>query len=58
MKTLITLALIILIAITAVSSYLMFSNFNYYSSALLTAVWYLSGSLLITLLGTRKLIVR
>ena len=58
MKTLITLALIILIAIAAVSSYMLFAKFDYLSSAVLTVVWYLSGCLLIALVGAKKFIVR
>ena len=58
MKTFITLALVILICITGISSYMLFNNSNYYSSAFLTTVWYLSGCLLIALLGARKFIVR
>jgi len=58
MKTLFTLALVILIAITGVSSFMLFSKFDYYSSAVLTAVWYMSGCLLIALASSRKFIVR
>jgi len=58
MKTIFTLVLIILVTIAGISSYMLFTKLDYYSSAFLTAVWYLSGCLLIALLGARKLIVR
>lgn len=58
MKTIFTVCMLILIASTASISYYLFVRSNYYSSAFLTLAWYISLSLLITLAGSRKLVLK
>ena len=58
MKTIFTICMIVLIASTASISYFLFIRSNYYSSAFLTLAWYISLSFLITLAGSRKLILK
>ena len=58
MKTIFTLSLILMIAIAGINSYIQFYYHHYYNAALLTVGWYISLSLLITVIGSRKIILK
>jgi len=55
MKTLFTLTSLVSMTITGLVSYKLFSNSHFYASAALTIASYLTASLLVSVLSTKKI---
>ena len=58
MKTLFTLSSLVSMTITGIVSYRLFSDSHFYASALLTMASYLTATLLVSILGSKKISIQ